>query len=169
MAGITIVLSRDEAFTRLSSFSGNEIRFRMWRPIADIAWQYLPFGSGIGSFERVYQVYEPLSQLRVTYANHAHNDLLEVYMTAGIPGLALLSIAAAGWAIMSYSAWTRPVAEAREVALARLASVLIFILGIASLSDYPLRVPSLTSVAAIAAIWLYEGTRGRSVGVYSGE
>ncbi|KQT31168.1 hypothetical protein ASG29_14375 [Sphingomonas sp. Leaf412] len=161
LAAVTVLMSRGEAFDRLFAHGGSEIRFRMWGPIAQIGARYFPFGSGFGSFERVYQVYEPNAQLRTTYANHAHNDWLEMYMTGGVPGILLLVVAFVGWAAMSYSVWRKPLAAGGEVALGRLATVMILILGIASLGDYPLRVPSLASVAAVAVVWLYRAALGR--------
>ena len=159
LATVTWLASRAQSFDRLLAWSGDDPRLGLWGPVLDIANRHFPFGSGFGSFERVYQIYEPASQLRTTYMNHAHNDWLEVYMTGGLAGLVLLAVASSGWAAMSYIVWRRFAASDRELVLARLGSVLILILGIASISDYPLRAPAMASVGVIAAVWLFDGWR----------
>ena len=45
-------------------------------------WQALrsdfPTGSGLGTFERVYQLHEPAQVMMWELINHAHNDWLEL-------------------------------------------------------------------------------------------
>ena len=50
----------------------------------------LPLGSRFGTFEPIFEVYEPTSALDLDYLNHAHNDLLEWVLTGGLPALLLL-------------------------------------------------------------------------------
>ncbi len=153
----TVMLSRALAVDRLLAGGGNEIRFRMWGPVLQIANSYFPLGSGAGSFVRVYQMFEPTDQLRTTYANHVHNDWLEVYMTLGLPGVGLLILVVWSWMHWSFAVWWRIGRDVAGSGLARLGSTILLILGITSISDYPLRVPSLACVAVVAAIWLYNG------------
>jgi len=161
---LTILLARAQAFDRLLAFDQKEeARFLMWRPIAAMAYKYFPFGSGFGSFEQVYQLDEPSAQLRTTYVNHAHNDVLEVYLTGGAGAVALLALGVALWAYSSWSVWTdRRKANSSGIDYARLGSVLLLILGLASVADYPLRVPSIACFAIVAAIWLRDAAETRS-------
>ncbi|KRC81735.1 O-antigen ligase family protein [Sphingomonas sp. Root241] len=158
VAGLTLLflfLSRAESINRLLAYDENaDLRFRMWGPIANLAGKYFPVGSGIGSFEQVYQLDEPSWLLKPTYVNHAHNDWLEAYMTAGAVGLLLLALIVFFWARGSYKAWFAKPIGRREVALSRLGSALLLLFGLASIADYPLRTPSLMCVAALCAIWL---------------
>lgn len=153
---LTILFSRAQAFERLIAPDQSEdLRFSVWAPIADMTGKYFPIGSGIGSFEETYQIEEPLPLLSYNYLNHAHNDWLEVAMTAGLPGLALLLIAVLAWAKASYSAWQpNNNVRSRDTIYARLASLIILMLAMGSFGDYPLRVPSIASFFVIAALWL---------------
>ena len=46
---------------------------------------YMPFGSGVGTFVSVYPGFEPAHDaISNVYANHAHNDLLEVWLEGGV-------------------------------------------------------------------------------------
>jgi hypothetical protein len=53
----------------------------------------------------------------------------------------------------SFVLWTRMDGTQSAVALGRMASVVIAILGIASLSDYPMRTPAMAGFAALVLIW----------------
>ena len=66
-------------------------------PLDDLRWQYLrygldamqawlPWGSGLGTFPWVYAPMEPLAAMGPTFAERAHNDLLQIAIEAGIPG-----------------------------------------------------------------------------------
>jgi hypothetical protein len=155
LGALSIFMSRAQAFQRL--FGQNQVddeRFKVWVPIAKMAWKYFPFGSGLGTFVEVYQIDEPHELLSPEYYNHAHNDWLEVYLTAGLLGLLLLAVAFAAYGKMSLRAFQTPTGEGRAVVFGRLAAVIIAILALASIPDYPLRTPSLMSVFVVVALWL---------------
>lgn len=155
MTMVTALASRAEALQRLlGSNVGEDERAGVWRMLLEISGQYLPFGSGVGSFVDVYQMYEPLEQLRPTYLNHAHNDWLEVWMTLGLPGAALLVAALAGFAIGALSLLRKRTKSDQLARLGRVGMVVVAIMGLASLSDYPLRVPSLACLFVIACVWM---------------
>lgn len=163
IALVILVAQRTEILSRfLLLGQGDDLRSRVWGGILRDAWRFLPFGSGIGSFVEVYQVGEPYELLRSSYLNHAHNDLFEVAVTAGLPGLLLVAVALIGWARETYDAWK----GGRETGnvTARMASVILFMLFLASFTDYPLRTPSLACFGALAALWLAAGTGPRSGG-----
>lgn len=155
LALLFVVFSRAESLNRLLAYDGGEdLRFRMWGPIADLAWKYFPAGSGIGSFEEVYKLDEPLRLLKPTYVNHAHNDWLEMYLTGGVAGILILALIAFFWARATLKAWTATSSGSRGPMLARLGSTLLLMLALASVADYPLRTPSMMCFAALCAIWL---------------
>ena len=60
-----------------------ELRFDTWPQVLAAASDYLPFGSGVGTFQPVYQSVEPLSMLQSAFWNHAHNDYLELWLETG--------------------------------------------------------------------------------------
>ncbi len=131
-----------------------------WEVVTDLIWQYWPAGSGIGSFVEVYKVAEPDALLQPSYFNHAHNDLLELLLTGGLPAL-LLAIAALVVAVPRIlRLWRQP--SEQPIELGRLATLMLLILLLASIADYPLRVPSLACFAVILLVWIEGGAMKRA-------
>ena len=158
---LTILFARAQAFERLIALDQVEdLRLSVWGPIAQMSWKYFPIGSGVGSFVDIYQIDEPLGLLTPSYVNHAHNDWLEVFMTAGAIGLGLLAVALMAWARASYLAWRMASAGGRDASYARMASWVVLMMALGSVGDYPLRVPSITCFFIVAALWLF-GERGK--------
>jgi O-antigen ligase len=164
MGALTVVMSRTATFERLLAVDrAEELRFRIWGPIARMAWLYFPFGSGAGSFVEVYQIHEPYDLLNPTYLNHAHNDFLELYMTFGLFGMlllagAVLAMARVAWRVL------RPAVHASDVMLPRLGLAVISIVAVGSIGDYPLRTPLLACVFVVALLWLCTPTTHRNRG-----
>ena len=120
-----------------------------------MAREYFPWGSGFGSFPDVFKVWEPEEALGFTYTNHAHNDWLELLMTGGVPAMLLLLVVVAAWGWRTYVAWRVMKPATREARYARMASILVLMLALASVVDYPLRVPSMMGFAVVLALWLH--------------
>jgi O-antigen ligase len=155
LGALTIIMSRAEAFQRLfATGQGEDERFKAWVPMVQMAWKYCPFGSGIGSFVEVYQIDEPYELLGPEYYNHAHNDWIEVSLTAGLPGLFLLCLVVYAWLRSSWQSMRVSTGGGKGIAYTRLGAIIILILAMGSLGDYPLRAPSLASVFIVAALWL---------------
>jgi O-antigen ligase len=145
----TIWASRDVAFMRLEDQT-EDLRWPVWQSIIDMLPHYLPWGTGVGSYVEAYKVLEPDNLLRPTFSNHAHNEVLEILFTAGIPGAVLVVLALV---FLAVAVW-RGLRSAGDAALfKRLGIVAIILLAIASLSDYPVRTPILSAVFVLAAIW----------------
>ena len=151
---LTIALGRGLAFDRLIASDDSDLRFRVLETLRGMTAAYFPWGSGMGSFAQVYQVHEPRHLLAPVYLNHAHNDWLEQVLTGGLPAVVLLALGAAGFLFRALRL-TRPgkVADRDEVLLGRLGLLVLLMLAIASLGDYPLRTPALACLAAVAALW----------------
>lgn len=151
--------SRAESVQRLFSEDvSQEIRLRLFEPLVALGWKYFPVGAGFGSFVPLYQMHERPSDLSLSYLNHAHNDLLELYIEAGLPGLLLLLCFALWAGRASFRCWTA--SERTEgVIFGRLASIMIGMVALASLADYPLRTPTLSVVFALLVCWLYQSGR----------
>ncbi|WP_435419200.1 O-antigen ligase family protein [Parerythrobacter aurantius] len=149
MVGATIYAARDVAIDRIDA-EGEDLRLAFWESTLEFLPDYMPWGSGVGSFVPVYQIHEKAEMLMPQYINQAHNDWLDIALTAGVPGLALLLVAVVMFLVALRNAFT-----ARGVAghLRRMGVGIILLLAFASLSDYPLRTPILSSLFAVAAIW----------------
>lgn len=151
---LTIWLGRGLAWERLlTSEPTDDLRAKILPTLFSMIRVYFPLGSGMGSFEQIYQVHEPDALLSPTYMNHAHNDWLEVLLTGGAASAVLLIIAVAGFLLQSRRAFSVPAASSASVKYARLGLVMLMLAGLASISDYPLRVPSLASLLTLALLW----------------
>lgn len=149
MVFATIYTARDVAISRVGA-EGEDLRWKFWEAIIEFAPQYLPWGSGIGSFVPVYQIHEPSDVLLPQYINQAHNDWLDVLLTAGIPGVIIMLIAIA---MLARLTGTAIVATGTAGHIRRAGVGVILVLAFASLSDYPLRTPLLAALLALAIIW----------------
>jgi hypothetical protein len=156
----TIYFSRAEAIDRLfvDANTANS-RADFWAYSLNLFWKYVPFGFGPGSFVPAFQNEEPIAMLSQRYLNTAHNDWFEVALTFGVPGILLMLSGVVYYVRRSLLLWFRMDGRRSAVALGRMASVIIAILGIASMSDYPLRTPAMMGLAALVLLWFAEARR----------
>ena len=144
--GTILMLPVSASFQSLGARESVESR----RVVAATSWaaarDFMPAGSGFGSFPRVYRLYEDPQEVEPTYVNHAHNDFLETAVEAGIPGILWILLFLAWWGAAARSRWSEgigdPFAKAATIASAALLAH--------SLVDYPLRTSALAAVFAMA-------------------
>lgn len=155
IVAFAIYFARAEALDRLiATDESEELRFRAWGPILEMARHYLPIGSGVGSFVDVFYAGEPRELLKPSYLNHVHNDWLEWLLETGVPGVLLALGAVAGWVLRCIHLARMPRGESGAVDLAIAGAVVILLLGLASIVDYPVRVPAVACLLALAAVWM---------------
>lgn len=151
---VAIGLTQGNSLDRLiSGDDAEELRGPFWAVGWEMAKAYFPLGSGFGSFVQTFKMFEPHELLDVKYANHAHNDWLELFIEAGVPGV-LLALGWAGWIAMKLLSAMRATPLTREHVLARAGGVAIVLMVMASFPDYPLRTPLIASLGALCAFWL---------------
>ena len=144
MSALTVaLLAATPILNRFGPDTGPEFRYRAWPLIWREASLHLPFGSGVGSFDRVYRAIEPLRFVGPKFFNHAHNDYLEIWLETGWFGAAALAAVAAWFAVAATRAWS-----AKGSSLARAASVGALALAAMSWSDYPLRTEAVATLFA---------------------
>jgi O-antigen ligase len=152
---VTVMFSLQFALYRIlerfgpDPLAGTRIPFA--RNTIAAAETYMPFGSGLGTFVPVYQMFEKHSDLTHAYANHAHNDLLEVWLETGIIGPILIAIFVVWLARRSYWLWrgqSFTAASELDRALMKAASIVLVLLMLHSIVDYPLRTSAMMAVAA---------------------
>ncbi|VAV87330.1 hypothetical protein MNBD_ALPHA04-2158, partial [hydrothermal vent metagenome] len=100
IAALSIYFSRSLAFDRL--FGGSqlgELRAQLVPVLSKMIGDYFPWGSGFGTFEYVYRIYEPQELLNPSYLNQAHNDWLQFPIEGGAPAV-LIGVAAAIWFLL---------------------------------------------------------------------
>ena len=121
-----------------------------------VARDYLPVGSGIGSFERVYRMKENPQAIDPTiFVNHAHDDYLELLIETGIPGM-LLVVAFLGWfGMMCVRLWRGAGRDPFAVAGAIAAGMIM----VHSLVDFPLRTSAIAASFAMALTMLVQPRR----------
>lgn len=155
VAAIFVMGDRAPAVLRLAETgSTSELRLSavpsIWRAVSD----HWPWGSGIGSFVEVYGIYEPSHLLGAAYLNHAHNDLLELLLTGGLP--AALLVAAGAASLIRAATAVKGVSTddddgADDPSWTRAGLSIVILLSLASIVDYPLRTPILAVLLAVAA------------------
>jgi O-antigen ligase len=108
---------------------------------------YLPLGSGLGTFQNIYRLYDDPNRTDREYVNHTHNDYLELILELGIPGLLLVAAFILWWARRTLVVWRT---DFRGADLARAATVPIAIILLHSLVDYPLRTAAIAAIFALS-------------------
>jgi O-antigen ligase len=137
----------------------------------DLRWQYLhygveavrayfPWGSGAGSFRDVYAPFEPVTAMQSVHALHAHNDVLEVALEAGVPGLLLVLFLLILLFPLIWMALRKNGGGSRPSTIIPAAAVAVLVPLTHSFVDYPLRTLSVTTVFAILlAVLMAEPTK----------
>ena len=128
----------------------DDLRFIVLPDLLHIARDVFPAGAGYGTFDATYRIYERVETMRSTYLNHAHNDLVELVIEGGLPALGMLAlslvwVARCLWRLKNFSA--EPALQKAAVA----ATLVMVLLLLHSLLDYPLRTPALSCVFALCA------------------
>jgi hypothetical protein len=111
---------------------------------------FFGFGSGFGTFVPVYMIFEKPGDVRWGFVNHAHNDWLELTLEGGILAALLLAAFVVWFLHRAFVLWLQSDdATARDITLARAASLSASLLLLHSLLDYPLRTTTLMSLFAV--------------------
>ena len=134
-----------------------ETRMEYWSKSLRIAQEQALTGSGIGTFQQVYRRSEDPGAVNRWYANHAHNDYLEIALEGGIPALLLLTLFLLWWARKARDAWLEPTATVEQKAAAVASAAIL----VHSAIDYPLRTAAIMAVMAVC-VALLAGAKGPS-------
>lgn len=157
---VSVVGGRAESIQRLFALDpGQDMRRRALPTVIGLVQTYLPLGAGAGSFDALFRMQEPFSLLKYTYFNHAHDDFLEVLLDTGLPGGALLLSALAWWSWASLGVWRVELGAGSM--MPRAGSVILLLVFLASIFDYPARTPLFMAIIVLAALWLSWGADRR--------
>lgn len=153
LGGMGLIAANRTGPGRLGVETSVQTRQAMLRTTARAIADFMPLGSGLGSFAKVYPLYEDAAQVTDTYVVHAHNDYAEVALEAGLPGVLLMLAFLAWWGRASLRVWrsAEPAPFARAAAIAS-AAILAH-----SLVDFPLRTAAIASVFAACLALLADG------------
>ena len=136
--------------------------------LEDLRWRLLPVlqsmmathwmaGTGFGSFEEVYHIYEPTDLLYPFYVNQAHNDWAQFVIEGGAPAVLLL-LGLLAWIARNLLQCINT-AEKRLLPAIHWGGTFMIIMAV-SFPDYPLRTPLFQAVA----VWLVIGLAKDQIG-----
>ena len=137
----------------------DDSRIPFARNTIEAASSYMPFGSGIGTFVPVYAMFEKPQDLYANvFANHAHNDVLELWLETGATGVAILVAFSLWFLLRAARAWWpgRSGGSDLDRNIARAATLIIALLIVHSFFDYPLRTNALMAIFAFACALLVD-------------
>lgn len=139
-----------------------DLRVKLLPILGDMARDFQPLGTGLGAFEYAYRMREPDELLSPFYLSEAHNDWLQFPIEAGVLGLLVMVV------MLGFAAWKIfkiirvDEAPKQNIRATSLGLGLLSVLGVASVVDYPLRVPSIMVLASIAlALFAFPTVRGK--------
>lgn len=151
---LIIAVTNDRAIALmrlLETDPADEMRSVIARQTIAFLGTYWPAGTGIGTFMPVYAMAEPASLLQPEYINQAHNDWLDLVLTGGIAGAALLVATTLYVANLAFGHLSGSSGRGRSVG--RCAAMVVLLAGLASAVDFPLRTPLLMSILCLALVW----------------
>lgn len=106
---------------------------------------FMPVGSGIGTFQQIYRTREDPAAVDLFYMNHVHGDYIELALETGVPGLLVLALFLLWWGRRCVLLWR---AEEPDY-FARAATIASAAILAHSLVDYPLRTAAISAVFAM--------------------
>ena len=129
------------------------------RAIWAVSWQALagsfPAGTGVGTFEHVFPLYEQPASAAPTYINHAHNDYLELALEGGLAGLLLLAAFLLWGARQVFAVWRSPLSSG----FARAATIASGAILAHSAVDFPLKTAGLAAAFAACIAMMAQPAR----------
>ncbi len=124
-----------------------DLRWKMWPTLELMMRTHWLVGTGFGSFEEVYHIYEPTELLLPSYVNQAHNDWAQLVIEGGLPAIVLLVVG-----LFGFGRTVKKLFGASDVPLSIpfFWLAIIAVIAAASIVDYPLRIP----VFQTSVIWI---------------
>lgn len=165
LAGVAVVLTalatglffNERVQHSLSRFDTlQDARPAIWQDAQSSISRFWPVGSGIGSFDEVFQIDESLENISPGRAARAHNEYLETMVESGVVAPALIM----GWVVAILLAVWSSARNATGRGVTAAGSAFCTLLAFQSVLDYPLRSQTVLCVAGLALALL---TARRSV------
>lgn len=157
--GFSIIFAMEYGFYRLMERFEADSLFGMRQAIAtntlNAAFKALPYGTGVGSFQKVYAAIQPIDNvIPHKFVNRAHNDFLELFLETGWLGLFVI-IGFMLWYIYHlYDAWLNSNNSSFNLGIKRASCMTIGLLLLHSFVDYPLRTQVLMCIFALCCSFL---------------
>ena len=132
--------------------SSQQSRYTSFGKSIDATGDYLPLGSGIGTFPEIYPQYEDPAAVTRWYMNHVHNDYIEVALETGVAGIALMLLFLLWWARRTYLIWW----TGEPDHAARAATIASAVILAHSFVEFPLRTAAISAVFAMCCALMAE-------------
>jgi len=129
-----------------SLFDGDNSRLAIWKVSWIMLQEHFVLGTGLGSFEEIYRLFEDPKTVTRTYINNAHNDVLQIAIEWGLPGMFLALATFVLILRQSIVQWFSKKADYYRVR--RAASIALLLILLHSCVDYPLRTAGLACLSA---------------------
>ena len=165
LLAVFAVMGRSPAVERMLALDpAQDQRVEVLPVVMQMLVDFQPLGVGFGAFEYAFRTLEPDSMLGPRYLNNAHNDWLQWPIEGGLPAIVLALVV-----ITLFVRRTLALVRARNDGSAMRASavtgcLILLVLAIASVVDYPLRTPSIMLLAVAAAAMLFKPLAGGDSG-----
>jgi hypothetical protein len=114
----------------------------------DGALAFAPVGTGLGTFEKVYPLFERDGEVPGTYVNHAHNEYLQIALEFGAPGVLLMAVFLVWFMTRLRVIWLTRQDFGSLLRIKMGASVALCVPLLHSILDYPMRTPAVACLAA---------------------
>ena len=125
-----------------------DARITISRTTLQAMYAYFPFGSGLGTFRPIFQMFELPSDITSVYINHAHDDWLEGLLEGGLPAAVVEALFVFWFLSRSVTIWRDRSFRSFQIdtAIARAGAIAASLLLLHSFVDYPLRTTTLMCV-----------------------
>ena len=153
-AAVFVVIGKD--LPNWGTQASIETRMEFWSKTVRATQDHVLTGSGFGTFQQVYRRLEDPGAVDRWYANHAHNDYLEIALEGGILAVVLIGLFLAWWTRRARDAWLSPAATVEQKAAAVASAAIL----VHSAFDYPLRTAAIMAVMAVCMA-LLAGAAGK--------
>jgi O-antigen ligase len=138
--------------TRLGTGAAVSSRATILAVTGEAVRDFMPWGSGLGTFRPVYKLYENHDLVTREVVNHAHNEYVELALETGIPGVLVMLAFLLWWARTSWRAWRSPDSSP----YAKAASIASAVILAHSLVDFPARTATIGSCLTMCLALLLE-------------
>jgi O-antigen ligase len=150
-AGLTPIVER---FAPDDLSLGYEGRWRLAATAVAAGLEFLPFGSGLGTFADVFQRFQGGGL--VGYIDHAHNDYAEAFLELGVAGLAVILLMATA-VMVRWSAIARGHVSRSLGTLQVAAGISVLALAAHGAFDFNFHIPAnALYFSFLAAVFFYE-------------
>jgi O-antigen ligase len=152
LIGAIVFLAESPVRAKLTgeNTSSFDTRAEIWSRTWSAIESSFPIGTGVGSFEAVYPMFELPHDVTSTYVNHAHNDYLEIILETGLAGTLLAIAFFVWWSACAIRILRSPVRD-RFAGAAIIASAAVLA---HSVVDYPLRTNAIAAVFALCLAFM---------------